>query len=624
MACDESVFSGTDNWGDQIRCLRKEIEGLKNDIKGASRETAKFSAKLGDSFNIARDLGKTINSLKNDMVDFTKSAQRQYDLAEKIAQSYKQASISIGLSVGRSKQFNSSFKASVAEIARFGGSIQDAEGIYTEFAENSGRVRILGEDEVTNIFKLGKATNLMGTEAATLYETLDLMGVGNENATDRMEEVIKSSQSIGLNSSKVMKTLANNMNKMQGYSFAGGVRGMTEMAKKAVQMRVDVSDVLGMADKFYQPEAAIEAAANLQMLGGDIAKAFGDPFETMYLARNKPEELADKLKDMTENMLVLNKKTGEYELPAESRMQLKAAGDQLGINVDTMIEMTRQTNKMRDVKNQLKGVSSFSDKEMDGIANLARMEDGEYKVDFFDESGNKMSKSIDELTNADLEMALSAPQNEEDYMTKMIDNSMTTNELLEAINDNFQKQFVRGTNIYSMTEGASTDTLTSLRELTSKSVKDMRDAMFSDDGPLMRLNDVPTAMENIDKRMAEAIDGMTDLSSTSIEVDNNGRLTIKNNVTNVNETDGTPDPIRNTDFNETEENPDDATALITPNEQILDFNLNFSFDGITDPNFLAQLDDPIVKDKFLKMVTKIFETGEWGLNSDGKIYRTIT
>ena len=36
----------------------------------------------------------------------------------------------------------------------------------------------------------------MGTEAASLFETLDLMGVGTEAATDRMEEVIKSSQNI--------------------------------------------------------------------------------------------------------------------------------------------------------------------------------------------------------------------------------------------------------------------------------------------------------------------------------------------------------------------------------------------------------------------------------------------
>ena len=108
------------------------------------------------------------------------------------------------------------------------------------------------------------------------------MGISNVKATEQMNELIEDSQKIGLNSSKVIKTLSSNMKSMQSYSFAGGVKGMTNMAKQAVKMRLDVSDVLGMADKFYQPEAAIEAAANLQMLGGDSAEACGDPFETMY------------------------------------------------------------------------------------------------------------------------------------------------------------------------------------------------------------------------------------------------------------------------------------------------------------------------------------------------------
>ena len=87
---------------------------------------------------------------------------------------------------------------------------------------------------------------------------------------------------------------------------------------------MDVSEMLQMADKFYQPEAAIEAAANLQMLGGDIAQAFGDPFETMYLARNKPEELAEKVGEMTKNMMQFNEESGEFEMPAEARMQLQS------------------------------------------------------------------------------------------------------------------------------------------------------------------------------------------------------------------------------------------------------------------------------------------------------------
>jgi hypothetical protein len=65
----------------------------------------------------------------------------------------------------------------------------------------------------------------------------------------------------------------------------------------------------------------------------------------MYLARNKPEELAAKVGDMVEGMMTFNEETKQYDFPAEARMQLKAAGDQLGINVDKMVEMARQSKK---------------------------------------------------------------------------------------------------------------------------------------------------------------------------------------------------------------------------------------------------------------------------------------
>ena len=329
---------------EQIKQLRIEIDQLKGDIQDLNRETENFNSKIGDSKNILRDYKNSIQSMVKSMKEFTYDTSRQYKLAEQLAEKYKETSINIGLSTKRTNELSKQFKGAAAIVKEFGGDMSEVQAIYQDFAESSGRVRIMGKDEVANIYKLGAATNLMGTESAQLFETLELMGVSNEATTKKMQELVIESQNIGLNSSKVMKTLSNNMKSMQTYSFSNGVKGMTEMAKQAVKMRIDVSDILGMSEKFYEPEAAIEAAANLQMLGGDIAEAFGDPFETMYLARNKPEELAQKLQDMTENMLQFNEETGEYGLPAEARMQLKAAGDQLGLDVGKMTEMVKLPN----------------------------------------------------------------------------------------------------------------------------------------------------------------------------------------------------------------------------------------------------------------------------------------
>ena len=535
MACDDSVFQGTDNWGEQIRCLREEIEGLRRSIKDAGTEAGKFNSQIGTTFNIMKGVLGSVNSLKDDMKAFTRSAERQYQVAEKIAEAYKKTGLQIGLSVGRSEDFSRSFKESTAAIARFGGEISDVQDIYQEFADNSGRVRILGEDEVSNIFQLGKATNLLNNESAALYETLELMGVGYEDATEHLLGLVKDSQNIGVNSSKVMKVLSQNMNRMQTFSFANGVQGMTKMAKLAVKMRMDVGDMLGMAEKFYEPEAAIEAAANLQMLGGDIAKAFGDPFETMYLARNKPEELAEKVGSMVENMVTFNEKTGEYEFPAEARMQLKAAGDQLGINVDKMVEMARQSARIGDVKDKLSMKGMFSEEEMESIGSMARMsKDGGFVVDVYDENGEKQTKAIEDLTSGDLKMLVQTPKDEGDYMAKMLDNSMTTNQLLRAVNDSFQKTFIKDFDIYKMYEDATKETIPAIRDNVAKSVSSSVDMMKDSFVGTMAEMGVD-AIKSVDKKLKKAIDDLGNFieGSESFEV-NGDNINMIVNATNAN------------------------------------------------------------------------------------------
>jgi hypothetical protein len=528
MACDPSVYNGTTNWGEQIGCLKKEIEELKNEIKSVNETASEFSTTLGGSANVMTDLLNTIGDMRKRMYEFTHEGTQQYQLAESIAKSYKEAALQIGLSVGRAKGFNEAFKGSVAAVAKFGGDISDVQGIYQDFIEESGRVRILGEDEVENIFKLGKAANLVGSEATSLYESFELMGVSNVSATERMEKLIIDSQKIGLNSSKVVKTLSSNMKTMQQYSFANGVKGMTEMAKLAVKMRLDVGEMLNMSDKFYEPEAAIEAAANLQMLGGDIAKAFGDPFETMYLARNKPEELAKKVGGMVENMMTFNEVTKEYEFPPEARMQLKAAGDQLGINVDSMIEMSRQASKMKDIKDKLSIKGMFSEEEMEGIASMSRLEDGQFKVDVYDEEGIMKPKSLDELTAGDVEMLMKMPQDEKDYQSQMIYESMTTNEILKSIEDTFQKTFVKGFDMYQIIEDSSKKTMEATRDMTMASVTASLDFMKNSiAGKLGGTG--KDFLEETDAAMAKYIGSMTDFISKDADLD----VDVENGVINV-------------------------------------------------------------------------------------------
>lgn len=524
----QRIEDGTANTSDlntAIGCLRDQIADLKNDIKSAGDEASSFNGKIGDTKNLLKDVRDTLKGSLVNMKEFTRDQKAQYELAEQLAQSYKETAIQIGLSVGRSEMFSKEFKFATANVAKFGGEVNDVAEIYEDFADNSGRVRILGADEVENIYKLGAATNMIGDEASTLFEAFELMGVSNLGATERMEQLIVDSQKVGLNSSKVVKTMAQNMKTMQTYSFANGVKGMTEMSKLAIKMRLDVSDMLGMADKFYEPEGAIEAAANLQMLGGDIAKAFGDPFETMYLARNKPEELAKRLQDMTENMMQFNEETKQYEFPPEVRMQLKAAGDQLGIDVSKMTEMAMQTSKLKDVKIKLNMSGNITDEDMkEGITNLARIDEkGDFVVDFRDENGEKITKSIDQLTSGEAEMVLKAPQDEKDYMDQMLYNSRTTNERIEDLNDSFQKAFVGNVDAYKLIEDSTKQTITTLQDRTLDAIENIKtsfkDSMLGDF--LLDTKDSITEIDKFNSQLVETLFnniGFENLQDKNIEI----------------------------------------------------------------------------------------------------------
>jgi len=455
----------------QIDDLNKKLDDMSDNMDKIDQSSSNVSKNIGDSKDLLKDALLSVKNISTEFRKFATDSKAQYEWAEALAEKSKETAVNIGISVGRSQEFTKSFNRATAEVQKFGGSASDVQSIMEEFGENSGRARIISPEEVSNIFLLTKGLNLTNQSAGALLERMDLMGVSVNNSNELLNSLTVESQKLGLNASKVAQTLANNFDKMSNMSFKGGVKGMTEMAKLAVQMRMDVGDMLSMAEKFYEPEQAIEAVANLQMLGGDIAEAFGDPFETMYLARNKPEELAKKVQTMTENMIQFNEETGEYEFPAEARMQLKAAGDQLGINVDNMIDIARQSSKIKDIKMNVSG--NIQDEDMrEGLASMAKMKDGKWVVDF---DGKEVG--IEDIGVDLAEKMLAAPKNEEEAIMNMAQNSMTTNEILTNILEAMKTGFVAESNVYELTEDIMRPSMESLMKGAEDQVTTMIGAL---------------------------------------------------------------------------------------------------------------------------------------------------
>ena len=500
---------------------QKSAGAKKDEVKAIEESIAKaqeYYNKLRDQYTAVGMITQGISSMGTEFRKFSTNSAAQMELAEEMAKTYKVLGRNIGMTGDNSKQMVTSFKKALPLALEMGMSQDELSSIYKTISESTGRISTLTEKDAMRIAGMAQSMNLSATQAAEMGESFQLMGIQTDKMEEHILETYKSAQSMGLNATKVIKVLQENMNSMQSYSFSNGVKGMTSMAKQAVKMRLDVSDVLQMADKFYQPEAAIEAAANLQMLGGDIADAFGDPFETMYLARNKPEELAKKLGDMTENMMQFNEETGQYEFPAEVRMQLKSAGEQLGINTNKMIDMARQTSKIKDIKMKF---SSIGDDDMrENLASLAKYseESGKFVVEH-----NGEELGLDSITDGMAEEIMMENQSSDENLSDIAINTQTLTEQFKNFTAGKKAGIAGLTNIYELTAGDVAPMLQNMKKgvgelsdiIIGNGKKMVEDMFKNQEGGEGIVKDVMTEMSDLGGKIKSGIISFTDLNTAT-------------------------------------------------------------------------------------------------------------
>ena len=80
------------------------------------------------------------------------------------------------------------------------------------------------------------------------------------------------------------------------YGFERGVEGLARMVARGQALGLEMSTVTSLADKFFDPEGAIDFAAQMSVIGGAVG-ALADPFKLMYMATNDLEGLQEAIAD---------------------------------------------------------------------------------------------------------------------------------------------------------------------------------------------------------------------------------------------------------------------------------------------------------------------------------------
>ena len=336
----------------------------------------------------------------------------------------KEVAKSFGLGAEAIGSLKVNMADAVKDVAVFGKTFKDIALLQESIGKSTG-VNIIMASE--NYAKLFAAAQVSGQDASKLVEDFKNAGVSLYNVSTEMQSVIDSAREIGVNASVVSKKVLDNLGKLNEYNFSDGVEGLARMAAFATATRTDMNQVFNFSEKVYNPEGAIQTAAALQRLGVSQTELL-NPLRLMDLSANDPEELQKQISELGRSFVELNEK-GRFQIAPGEVRRLKEISKELGIGYNEMVKMSIGGAELERKLSTIKFPDFMTEEQKMLVSNMSEMKGGEYKVNFMTEKGEKVEKSVTELSREDFEILekMAQPKSMEDLAKEQVD-------YLESIN----------------------------------------------------------------------------------------------------------------------------------------------------------------------------------------------
>lgn len=386
--------------------------------------------KINEELQIARE---TLNDITKQAIDnaartakemlsFTNEIEKGAKLLEASA---KQISSGFGLSGVNAQMYqrfmgnalqNLGVYGSDGKFIRFNKTSEDIAKMQEGFGAETGRNVILSEGDLNKQFALGK---LLGDDsiAAQLTAGMNYFNQSVESSSDMIYDMYQNANKLGLSSRKYSQDLLKNLKLAEKYTFAGGVRGMMNMALWAQNARFNVDSLEGMINKVQQGglSGVIQQAAQLQVLGGAAAMG-SNPLGMMFEAWNDPNAYARRMHSMTRGLGRFNSETGEVDIKGADAMMVAAIAQAQGRSVEDLRKEITQRLKVDKIKTDI-GTDKFTDEQLSLIANKAqRKSNGEW----FITGADGVEKDVRTLNENDLTQLLPHEEKIESYVADIL------------------------------------------------------------------------------------------------------------------------------------------------------------------------------------------------------------
>jgi len=441
--------SGTANSEElkELRAVQKELKDVKSKYEDIDRlnearlivlgKENKYLKKNKEQIDESRAAIKQgFNEIKQGFNQVHAVAKDFMSVWGKIDQSASKFAKSIGISVNGMNQLRKSSINAVAQGrlgAKYNLSAEELIELQGNYSRQIGRnVRMSGVDQEN----MAALNALMGENGMKLATSLENFGLSYTEAAAKAGKMFKTASEYGVSFEKYAENVQEGLSIAQNYTFANGIKGMQEMAKKATAIKLDMKQISSFADKVNSVQGAIETGAKLQVLGGPFAQ-MGDPLGMLSDSINNVEGLLDRFTKMTGGLGRFDAEKGEVTVSAFNKRRLQVAAEAMGMSYDEVMKSVQAQGRQNYVGSIIG--NRYSKEDTDFLKNIATIENGQARVSYTDENGQTKSVNLSErdLTAKELKAIKKENQSESEDV-KDIARQLRG---WEDVREGFKKQF---------------------------------------------------------------------------------------------------------------------------------------------------------------------------------------
>ena len=433
----------------EIKTLEETINKISDDINKKKAKGIALSAeeqKLADQtlakLKQQRDqlvatnkelisAGSALKSIGNSLISTTKSLLPSLSSVISTVLSLDDKLRDTAATIGLSGAGFDAMKASSEELrdigVEWGFGLNYGVQTMASYNQQTGRAVILSKGVGEQMAITARAIGMSAEEFGGLTGQMEAFGLGAQQSAEFISTIQANSENMGVNAGKVIKKFQENLGMLNKLNFRGGMNAMAKMAAHSEKFKLSMESVASISEKVFRPEGAIEAAAQLQVMGGAMSQ-LGDPFQLMYQARNAPEELAKSITKAARESAKFNEKTGEFEMSAHELDRLRESAKALGMDYQELVQTAKQAAKIDYFEQFLGGMT---EEEKGLITGMTEMSKDGAKITFTDTQGKIQTKLLSELSKTEKDNIIQRAKSDKERA----DQAMSVSKNWQAIQD---------------------------------------------------------------------------------------------------------------------------------------------------------------------------------------------